>query len=116
MLHISLPFPNKRSHTDTSPAVLSLWTVTICPQSGNTSFAQVNVSNYPCAAGRATAPNNPHNVFSFPYPPVPGTPTQGGRRDTGPAEGASSLGRTAAASPRWDVHQLTVSRALTGAL
>lgn len=83
----SPPFPNKRSHTDTSPAVLSLWTVTICPQSGNTSFAQVNVSNYPRAAGQATAPNNPHNVFGFPYPPVPGTwrggPTQGGRGDTG---------------------------------
>ncbi len=83
LAYVSLPFPNKHSHTDTSPAAISLWTVTICPQSGNTSFAQVNVSNYPCAAGQATAPSNPHNVFSFPYPPVPGT-WRGGPDSGGP--------------------------------
>lgn len=65
------------------------------PNQETPAFAQVNVSNYPCAAGWATDPSNPHNVFSFPYPPVPGTwrggPYTGGPRGHGDPLGALLL-------------------------
>lgn len=67
------PF-HSATHTHThalQTADATLQVHTIWCQSGNTSFAQVTVSNHLPRAKKKWIPTNLHNVFCFPFPPVP---------------------------------------------
>lgn len=78
MTHNTLPptrppaLPLSNTHTCTlQTADATPWVHTIWCQSGNTSFAQVTVSNHLPRAKKKWIPTNLHNVFCFPFPPVP---------------------------------------------